>query len=109
MQGRETMQKPCTSKQAASQGRTTQHKEDSHNQFQLFIQADTAQPCKGEKPANHDEPQASVNPMQKTRKTEAKQCRDVEAMQDHAREFTPAEPFKMQHCKPGDFFHGNTI
>lgn len=38
---------PCTSKQASSQGRTTQHKGDSHNQCQLFMQTDTAQPCEG--------------------------------------------------------------
>jgi hypothetical protein len=29
------------------QNNTTQHKGDSHNQCQLFMQADTAQPCKG--------------------------------------------------------------
>ena len=39
--GARIKQNPCISKPASSQGRTTQHK------GQLFMQAETAQPCKG--------------------------------------------------------------
>ena len=64
-------------------------------------------PCTFKQPPNHANPQNYLYSMQEQGRLIHEGSRKTK--QDHAHETSPTDPFRMQHCRPGDFCHESTI